>query len=73
LVLREVEGWRDLGGKEERGGKSGRIGYGKIWRRCTEGQEIEQRCVGMGDGDLGVATRKSQKTGKQEPPKTPWG
>jgi hypothetical protein len=31
-------------------------------------QEIEQRCVAMGDGELGVATRKSQMLGKQEDP-----
>ena len=37
------------------------------------GQEIEQRCVAMGDGELGVATRKSQMPRKQEPPRTPWG
>jgi hypothetical protein len=36
-----------------------------------EGQEIEQRCVAMGDGELGVATRKSQMPGKQEPFRTP--
>jgi hypothetical protein len=34
--------------------------------RCTEGQEIEQRCVALGDGKLEVATRKSQMPGKQE-------
>ena len=50
-----------------------RISYGRRWRRCTEGQEIEQRCVAMGDGELGVATRKSQMPGKQEPPRTPQG
>jgi hypothetical protein len=36
-------------------------------------QEIEQRCVAIGDGELGVATRKSQMLEKQEPPRTPWG
>ena len=41
--------------------------------RCTEGQEIEQRCVAMGDGELGVATRKSQTPGKQETPRTQRG
>jgi hypothetical protein len=41
--------------------------------RGTEGQEIEQRCVVMGDGELEVATRKSQIPGKQEPPRTPSG
>ena len=63
-----------MGGREEgEGKKRGRIRYGRRWRRCTEGQEIEQRCVAMGDGELGVATRKSQMPGKQEPPRTPWG
>ena len=69
---REAEISRDLGGSEE-GGEEGGIRYGRRWRRCTEGQEIEQRCVAMGDGELGVATRKSQMPGKQEPPRTPWG
>jgi hypothetical protein len=71
---REVEGERGLGGGEEGEGKKRRRSrYGKRWRRCTEGQEIEQRCVSMGDEELGVATRKSQMPGKQEPPRTPWG
>ena len=64
---REWEGfWRNRGGGGE---KVGRIRCG----RSTEGQEIEQRCVAMGDGELGVATRKSQMPGKQEPPRTPQG
>ena len=28
---------------------------------------VEQRCVAMGNGELGVVTRKSQMPGKQEP------
>jgi hypothetical protein len=40
---------------------------------CTKGQEIEQKCVAMGDGELGVTTRKSQMLGEQEPPRTPQG
>jgi hypothetical protein len=36
-----------------------------------EGQEIEQNCLVMGDGEPGIATRKSQMPGKQEPPRTP--
>jgi hypothetical protein len=61
-----------LGGREagERK-KTGRIKYGIIWRRYTEGQEIEQRCLAMGDGGLVVATRKSQMPGKQKPHRTP--
>ena len=50
--------------------RRGRIRYGRRWR-CTEGQEIEQRYVVVGDGELGVATRKSQMLGKQEPSRTP--
>ena len=49
----------------------GRIGYGRRWRRCTEGQEIEQSCVAKGDGELGAATRMSQFPGKQVPPRIP--
>jgi hypothetical protein len=58
-----------LGGREGEGEMSG----GRWWWRCTEGQEIEQRCVEMGDGELGVATRKSQMPGQQESPRTPLG
>jgi hypothetical protein len=64
-----------LGGREERKGEKGKesgIG-GDGGGRCTEGQEIEQMCVAMQDGKLGVATRMSQIPGKQEPPSTAWG
>jgi hypothetical protein len=40
-------------------------------RRCTEGQEIEQRCIAIGDGELAIATRKSQMPGKQAAPRSP--
>jgi hypothetical protein len=62
-----------LGGREKGEGKKRRIRFERRWRRCTEGQEIELGYVAMGDGKLGVATRKSQMPGKQEPPRTPWG
>jgi hypothetical protein len=59
-----------LGGrKEEEGEKRNRIRYGKRWRRCTEGtegQEIEQRCLAMGDSYFCIAARKSQMPGKQD-------
>jgi hypothetical protein len=62
-----------LGGRKEgKRKKKGRIWYGR-WRRCTEGQKIEQRYVTMRAGELGVATRKSQMPGKQEPPRIPQG
>jgi len=54
-------------GEEKRGG---RIRCGRRWEKCTEGQEIEQRCVAMDDGKLGVVNRKSQIPGKQEAPRT---
>jgi len=38
--------------------------------KCTEGQETEQKCVVMGDGELGVANRKSRMPGTQEAPQT---
>jgi hypothetical protein len=49
-----------------------RIRYGKK-RRFTEGQEIEQRYVVEGDGELGVDTRKSEMPGKQKVPRTQQG
>ena len=58
-------------GREDRERKRGRIRYGTGCRRCTEGQEIEQRCIAMRAGELGVATMKSQMSGKQEPSRTP--
>ena len=59
------------GREEAEGEKRDRIRYGKRWRRCTEGQEIEHRCVAMGYEELQVAIRKAQMPGKQEPPRTP--
>lgn len=43
------------GGGENRG----RIRNGKKWRSCIEGQEIEQMCIALGDGELDLGTRKS--------------
>jgi hypothetical protein len=40
-----------------------------VWEekgRSTEGQEIEQRYIAVGGGELGIATRKSQMPGTQE-------
>ena len=47
----------------EKGG--GRIRYGRRQMRCTQGLEIEVRCVEMRERQLGVANRKSQRPGKQ--------
>jgi hypothetical protein len=48
----------------------GRIRYGKRQERSTEGQETEWKYVAVGDGELRVATRKSQMPWKQEIPRT---
>jgi hypothetical protein len=36
----------------------GRIRYGRRWRKYTEGQEIEQRCVAMGGCGTGQSNHK---------------
>jgi hypothetical protein len=61
-IITEGRG-REGPGRERGGGgnKGGKIRFGKRQERSTEGQEIEQRCVAVGDGELGVATIKSQK------------
>ena len=72
-IIKGSREWEELG--QKRGGEAkqrGRIRYGMRWR-CIVGQEIEQRCVTMGGGELGVATRKCQMPEKQEPPSTPQG
>jgi hypothetical protein len=61
------------GPRRERGGGGKmwlRIRCRRIQERSTEGQKIEHSCAAVGDGDLGVATRKSQMPGKQESPRT---
>ena len=69
-IIMGGRGGRELGrrgGREEE--KWGRIRCGRRWGKCTECEEIEQRCVAIGDGELGVATRKSQMPEKQEVPR----
>jgi hypothetical protein len=65
--VRESERFRKERGEGEKG----------VMARCrmrlgrhTVGQEIEQRCVAVGDVELEVDTRKSQMPGKQEAPRT---
>ena len=51
-IIKGSRGGRNLGGREEgEGKKRGKVRYGRRWRRCTEGQETEQRCVAMGMGN----------------------
>jgi hypothetical protein len=67
-IIKGSRGWEGLRRKSgEGGGREGQIRYGRRQKRCTDGQKIEQRCVAIGDGELGVATRKSQMPGKLEP------
>jgi hypothetical protein len=73
-----IKGSREWGGglgrKRRGGGKKGeRIRYGRRWGRYTKGQEIEHKCVAMGDGVLGEANRKSKVSGNQETLGNPWG
>jgi hypothetical protein len=71
-----------MGGRGREGSKrieegEDKRGQGQVWKkigeRSTEGQEVEQRCVAIGDGELGVATRKPQMSGKQEVPRSQLG
>ena len=62
---------RKRAGREREGEvKVSRIRCGKRLERCREGHKIEQRCIAVGDWELGIATRKSQMPGKQEAPRT---
>jgi hypothetical protein len=52
-IIKGSRGWEGLWRKRRWGGeKRGRTWYG-IWRRCTECQEIGQRCVAMEMGYFG--------------------
>ena len=61
----------DLGEREEGEGRGNRCG--RRVGRSTEGNDIEQKYAAVGDWELGIATRKSQMSGKQEVPRTQWG
>jgi hypothetical protein len=74
-IIKGIRGWEELGRK--RRGEGEKEGQNQVWEEIEEmyreDQEIEQRCVAMGHGELRVATKKSQMPGKQEPPRTPQG
>jgi hypothetical protein len=58
-IIKESRGWKGRGRKrrgrgEKRGAESGMGGDGED---IQWGLEIEQRCVAMGDVELGVETR----------------
>jgi hypothetical protein len=55
---------REGSGRERGGGEKGsQFRSGRKWGRSTEGQEFENRCIAVGEGELGVVTRKSQIAG----------
>jgi hypothetical protein len=64
-IMEGSRGWEGLG-RKRRGGR-GKEGKNQVWEEM-EGQEVEQRCVAVWNGDLGVATRKSQMLEEQELP-----
>ena len=67
-ILMGGRGWEQLGRKrEEQGEKSDRFMYGR--RQDDIQNDFEQCCVAVGDGELWVATSKSQMPGKQEAPR----
>jgi hypothetical protein len=59
--------------REEGERKWGQFRYGRRWGRSTEGQGFETRCVVLGEGEPGLATRNSQMPGIQEVPRTQQG
>jgi hypothetical protein len=67
----EVEGGRNSGERGDREEKRvAGSGMGRDGDDTEEGQEIEQRCVTMGGWGAGIAIRKLQMPGEQEPPRT---
>ena len=73
-IIKGSRGWEGLE-RERRGGRENE-GQNRVWEEMEEmyrGSENGKRCVAVGNGELQVATRKSQMPGKQEPPRTPWG
>ena len=60
---------QEVEGGSKRGGRGNRAGSG-VGGEAGRSPEIEQRCVMVGDGELGIATRKFQTPGKQEVPRT---
>ena len=61
---------RSVREREGRKEKKGSIRGGRKHERSTECQEFEWRFVAIGDGELGVATRKFQIPGIQKYPRT---
>ena len=55
----------DLGGREE-----GERKRGSGSDMGVDGGDFQRKCVAVGEGELGIATRKFQMPGTQEVPRT---
>jgi hypothetical protein len=65
-IIMEGRGREELGReKAERWKKGSKIKCGISEGECTEGQEFEQRCAALEDGELRVSTKKFWKPGNQ--------
>ena len=68
-IIMGGRGRKELGREKAQGQKKGaKVRYGRSEGECTEGQDFEQSCVALGNGELGVATRKSWMPGNQMAP-----
>jgi hypothetical protein len=66
-------GRRREGTGRERGGRGTNVNrstYGRRLERCTEDQQIELKRVAVGDGELGLVTRKTKMPVTKEVPRT---
>ena len=58
-IISGDRGRKESGRERSRGGKTGGwFRYRRRWGEKYRGQGLERRCVAVGNGDLGVATRK---------------
>ena len=61
------------GTEEEEGKKRFLVQIQEEMGKSTKGQDFERRCIAMGEGKLGVATRKSKMPETQEVPRIQQG
>ena len=71
-IITRGGGCEGLGGKRGEEEEKRKAGSG-VGGDGGDGQEIEQRCVAMGDEKMGVPKRKYQMPGNQEAPRTQQG
>ena len=65
--LWEVERQMYVGERRRKGKKESHFRYGR-WGKNTQGQEYESKYVAVGEGELGIAIRKSLMPRTQEIP-----